>query len=506
VDESKIPKKGQKMVTKFLVVSILILIIVAFAALFFLKNIQNTRWWRMMEAEAAHNRKLESEMRLAKKYADVTTENQKNEFIDKIRKGEKVKIPYAAFDYIYRHIDEFGFLDENGEIVLVNEEAYKKIINKVNPQKSIEHKQPLEKNSNANYRQIVKAEDGTVTERNLNTNSFVVTTPDGRVTKTNAKGSIIVEEVKKEETNTKGQVEYINDPEPKYVAENEKNEESDKSGIDEANFINADKIAQSTQQSQLVKPIQVKKHTQNSPKPNQKAKKDSKKSVLQEFEDEILNNLEEQSAEISSNPKVQNEQKNNAKNTKINDKIFTTDYQFNYNEFHDFITSLNTDLFIEILMVILKKSNHFSFPVILQNNNNLYIDISYFSLCFVNSISDLKIRENFVENFFVGTKLHSLDNKNSMMLFEKINEVFIIKTKADLIQNWQNQDGKKQFISKRFFEYENKIYSSLMISIKAELIENLNLDIFTVTELEFSSTKKSSISISKNIFDNFLKI
>ena len=478
-----------------IVITVLIIVLIFMMLFYAFKNIEDTKWWRDMEAESAYERKLEIEMRLAQKYGDVTTESEKNDFMNRINNGEKVSMPYPAYAYIFNHIDDFGFIDENNQIVLVNREAFRRVMEKVNPKTVVIDEEVPKLDKNSNYLQTKITEEGTTTQRNMNDNSFVIETSDGRVIKTSGR-SVIVTETKTEESNSKGQERDKKVLNATYEQNVENDMPDDNLEIDDNAGVTSSNIAK----------IPLK----NEPKKSKNTKVKSRAEMANEFDAQLLKDLEAQMHDDKEIESEKNEVENvvnfDNKKVKKSNEIFTTEFRFNYDEFDSFISQNRDGLIFEILMVILKMKNQFEYPVVLINSNSLFIDISYFALCFANSISGEKERINFVENFFNGTKISSIDNVNSLKIIEEINEMNLMIVKEDLIHNWNNKSEEKVFLTKRFFKSQNNIYSSLMLSMKVKNLDKINVGTFEVNECEFVDNQKSTFDISKDIFDTFLKI
>lgn len=127
------------MVFQITAITISLIIIFAMLLLHLFSKVQDTFWWRMRMVRKSNMKSYEEKLKLNKKYSDNLSVNEKNELIKKIKSGEKTKIPIAAFDYIYRHIDEFGYVDKNGQIVLVDKIAYKNLISKTEKHEKTEN-------------------------------------------------------------------------------------------------------------------------------------------------------------------------------------------------------------------------------------------------------------------------------------------------------------------------------------------------------------------------------
>jgi hypothetical protein len=108
---------------------LLFTIIVISAASLGLKAIINSRTmriWLISRRENLNQIEVEKEQQ---KTRQRTLEEIKNpdrilEVILQIKRGEEVKIPLAAFDYIYRNMNRFSIVDKKGRVTIINEEDY----------------------------------------------------------------------------------------------------------------------------------------------------------------------------------------------------------------------------------------------------------------------------------------------------------------------------------------------------------------------------------------------
>lgn len=109
--------------------SLLFTIILILAASLGLKTIINSRTmriWLISRREYLNEIEVEKEQQ---KTRQRTLEEIKNpdrilEIILQIKRGEEVKIPLAAFDYIYRNMNKFSIVDKKGRVTIINEEDY----------------------------------------------------------------------------------------------------------------------------------------------------------------------------------------------------------------------------------------------------------------------------------------------------------------------------------------------------------------------------------------------
>ena len=101
--------------------SIFALFTIGLGLLYFVYKMQETTCWRIKRARARKLKDEESDFKIKMKYLKEVPDSEKEEVIKKLEDGERVKIPYASFDYIYRHIDDFGVVDKDGQIVLIKQ-------------------------------------------------------------------------------------------------------------------------------------------------------------------------------------------------------------------------------------------------------------------------------------------------------------------------------------------------------------------------------------------------
>lgn len=108
----------------------LFFVIVMMALFFIVGKIVNSRWYRVRsimmvqkERELAAKASLNNNVIEANDL--LASENGLLEVMRKINEGEEVKIPYLAFDYIYRNINKVSLIDKEGKLVIVNQNDFK---------------------------------------------------------------------------------------------------------------------------------------------------------------------------------------------------------------------------------------------------------------------------------------------------------------------------------------------------------------------------------------------
>ena len=429
--------------------------------------------------------KKRKEFEMIQKYCEDPGEEQKDIFIEKIKNGEKVKIPYAAFDYIYRHIDEFGIIGKDGKIILTNQVAFDNIMQSTKSENlKIEDKTKSKKTIQSQTYFGVSEKDGTVVEKNHNTGKIKITDVDGTVTIADKHSMTVIK--------------------PEDGQSNTKPPDKQKKGFESKNKAIPQKTGKSKNQ-------------------NQKKVKSTIDVEIGKNNDELLDclNAEFDAMEIDSEvdtnvnfeqlPAIENEPKTEVKiepkkveKTEVKKveespiKIQNISINFGTN-FENFVDNFSAENNSEIVESILLNNTNFNYPVILKNEGKLYVDFSYFALLIISNLKNRNDQESFIDSFFKGRKTSSFNIDNCQLLIQKINDLNYVGNGCFLIYTWKNEDEKEFFLTKKSFEFYGKNYTSMLINI-----DNLEFDIETVNELEFVSSTKSSTNITSLIFDNYI--
>ncbi len=169
----------------------LIIVIVTIAqALKSLLNSRTARIWLISYREHLHQKEVEKEMQ---KTRQRTIEEIKNpdrilEIVMKMRRGEEVKIPLVAFDYIYRNMKKFSIVDKEGRIAIINHEDYFRFkeealslieSNKNNTMSAKQILEDLSKRVAENPIEITEYEDGTIVKVDHVARTAEVSKPNG---------------------------------------------------------------------------------------------------------------------------------------------------------------------------------------------------------------------------------------------------------------------------------------------------------------------------------------
>lgn len=429
--------------------------------------------------------KKRKEFEMIQKYCEDPGEEQKDIFIEKIKNGEKVKIPYAAFDYIYRHIDEFGIIGKDGKIILTNQVAFDNIMKSTKSENlKIEDKTKSKKTIQSKTYFGISEEDGKVIEKNHNTGKIKITEEDGSVIVAD-KHSMTTTKPKDGKSNTKPSTKPKKEPDGKIKAIPEKVEKAEKKNRKKVKSTIDVEIAKNN--DELLDCLNAEFDALNI---------DSEVDTNVNFEQlSVVEN--EPKEEVKIEPK-KSEKKEVKKVVETPIKIQNISIDFGTN-FENFVDNFSAENNSEIVESILLNNTNFNFPVILKNEGKLYVDFSYFALLIISNLKNRNDQESFIDSFFKGRKTSSFNIENCQLLIQKINDLNFAENSGFLIYTWKNEDEKEFFLTKRSFDFYGKNYTSMLINI-----DNLEFDIETVNELEFVSFSKSSTNITSLIFDNYI--
>lgn len=227
------------------------------------------------------------------------------ETIIKMKRGEEVSIPLAAFDYIYRNLNKFTLIDKVGKITIVNQEDYFKFKEKaLSLMKSGEEKalnieevmKEIQEREAKKPIEITKHEDGTVVKTDHVARRTEIIKPNGEKVIINHK------------TDTMTSINLVEEKETKedQKALKEASREKDKKikALEEENKLNRAKIKE------------IKEDKKTEPIPQNSAQKEDEEP--QETDEEIYNNtqeLENENNEINDDKIARKSTKTNSVST-----------------------------------------------------------------------------------------------------------------------------------------------------------------------------------------------
>jgi len=341
----------------------------------------------LVRSSAKRRRKEKDE--LMKKYSSAPGDEEKNNYIDKIARGEKVKIPYAAFDYIYRHIDDFGVIDKDGQIILVNQEAYEKIINaditKLPPTQNSEISKSIEHQNT--YVQLIHNDDGSVVEKNINENNVKITKANGDILLADGNKMTTIKQNEENNTNSKA-----------LIAKNKQNKVPTSNDIPNNDVVYSDgnknasstiyedesnENEETTEETKKIPPKKPKESLKKKVKEKSKEMNDVlKNELLNQFTESELSNVE--SVEISTQKplEISNENIENiiTKNTPISDEELPLENSKNSTPIHfkyfypvaftnieNYVDNFNQKELQNFIHIIIKNSNNLDYKFMFKN-------------------------------------------------------------------------------------------------------------------------------------------
>ena len=169
--------------TSFLM--IFLLIVMVFIALSKIMDSSVFRIAVITYQEKLRQKEIEEEIRKTKQRSmeEIKNPDLLMEIIEKMGRGEEIKIPLAAFDYIYRNMRKFTIIDKEGKLTIINEEDYlhfKKIAEnllKISDESRVDVKKimdSIKKQEKDNPIEFQEHEDGTVVEINHIKRQFTI--------------------------------------------------------------------------------------------------------------------------------------------------------------------------------------------------------------------------------------------------------------------------------------------------------------------------------------------
>lgn len=170
----------------FAIVIIAILSVIIF---FIYKEYTNSRSFRVRKSVKNYKRLKKEEEKTILKYKNDANEILSDEdrilsVIKKINSGEEVKIPIAAFQYIYTRLNQICVVDKNGNVQIVNSEEFKRFQETAITLLDKDNEILKDASSNLNEELLnvfttKKYPDGTIIKKNNVNGDVTILKPDG---------------------------------------------------------------------------------------------------------------------------------------------------------------------------------------------------------------------------------------------------------------------------------------------------------------------------------------
>ena len=520
----------------FVINSIIIILLLSIAGFFvFLirEKVKNTLWYRTRQVFKYSEKRKKEEQELLEKYEDHISEEEKKQMIHELRKKGNIKIPYAAFDYIYRHIDEFGIISKDGKIILTDEKAYQNIISKTN---RIEYRFGIKNKDNklipkTNF-DIQEGKNGAVSIRDFANNTITVETSKGDIYIANGRNMVTYkhkEEEKKNDNKKNKQTDNSNSTTTPKQNKNVKNDLPSETKEQSKNKQDTQKEAkrdnQSVEKMLETKALEALKQQQST---NKKSKKqESKKDDLESFNiDDLVKEMD--NGEFSSTNDTNKEQESttidkeknkidtteskieetvleeeNEKIAKTYDNGFTLKNFFQRklyfrDDLESFYGSLQDKDIIDFLIDLFTFVERYcQYPAIVKDDNSIYIDSSLFFISMGKNIKKDN-EDDFIKKLISANKINM---QNAASLLKAFNTILSNRISNEVFKIWENQDGGEICITKRSFEHDDNNFTSLMVILDEKTLNSLKIDTGNVAKVELQDKIRGAKMLGKAIME-----
>ena len=194
------------MATLYGIVLAAIFVVVVF---FFYKEYTSSRSYRIKKSVKTYRKLKKEEAELISKIQNdgievINDEDRIMTIIRKINTGEEVKIPIAAFQYIYTRLNQICVVDKHGNVQIVNSEEFKKFqetaITLLDKDKILKDESAKLENNVTSVFSSKKYPDGTIVKKKNVNGDITILKPDGtKYTNKNESNDLIIERPEKEE-------------------------------------------------------------------------------------------------------------------------------------------------------------------------------------------------------------------------------------------------------------------------------------------------------------------
>lgn len=516
-----------------IIIILLLLSILGFVAFMIREKIKDTLWYRTRQVFKHAEKRKKEEQKLLEKYEDNISEDEKKQMIHELKKKGNVKVPYAAFDYIYRHIDEFGIISKDGKIILTDEESYKRIINKTN--KIDDRFRIKDKNNKLNsktYFEVVEGDNGARVTKDHIANTITFETSKGDIFHTSGRNMVTIKHKEEEDKNKKTKTSKNNNSTPPENNSSKKEEQTSNNLTDKQNkstqkVENQQESSKDKQQNnQNIDKLLESKALEALKKQQPKEKLKKQESKKDEFADvninDIVNEIDDDSRFTNSLDTEQTEEENKNENEEAiepENKEIELDEENNIQKTFDapstlknffqrklyceenldsFYGSLKDEDIVDIIVNLFTFAEMYcQYPAIVKDNEAVYIDSSLFFLSIGKNIKK-DDEDNFFKNIFKAKRINMV---NATSLLKVFNDILKSKTRKDLFRIWKNQDNSDVCIIKRSFECDNKSYTSLMIILDTKALNSLRVDIDKIPKVELQDNIRGAMKLGNAIFE-----
>lgn len=458
------------------------------------------------------------------KIQKLTLEQVKNkdEFLQlilKMKMGERVDIPLAAFSYIYKNLDAFTIFDKDGNLTIINQNKYfefkekaSNLIkdNSVNSDKKIEDIIKKEKDKIAtNPIEVTEYQDGTFIKKDYVTRTIEIKKANSEKILINMDDdSVILENIEDIEIDNKkidkkafAKQEQKKEKDAKEIKQKVKLLEHEKKEVEEE--LQKEKSKNVQDKNDLDAAIE---NVQNQEKNS--SFKEVKKSNSEKLE--IPKNIEKTKIPETNklNTEIKQNDKNEEKKEKDDSKVKLT---FNNNLTH-FANQIKHILIADILqfIVLCDTNSCRKFVVYDANVDCILINTNWFIYRLSLLINDETERKSFVNTIFINKKKSFIDNDFLCKIIDKINHAGSYKFGAVVLNQEKKDEKIINFRSAKILDKKSgKLYQGTFLYmfmrndvLKNSLNKNKELDLIFENECSVEITDESGIKINyEDIFD-----
>ena len=398
------------------------------------------------------------------KVQKLTLEQVKNpdeflELIMKMKMGERVNIPLAAFSYIYKNLDSFTVFDKDGNLTIINKDKYFEFKekatnliknNSVENQAKIEDIIKKEKDKIAqNPIEITEHEDGTFVKKDYVSRIIEIKKPtDEKILVNMDDNSIILENI--EELKIENKEKNSNDKTDKkeFAKQQQQKEKEVKELKQKLKLIEYEK---SELEGKLAKEMANDKEENEELETAIEGVKSEDKSIVTEEENEDEIDIEIKKQEVEKDiknrdkpedkkvdNKIKETEQNKTKKQKEKQKI-----KLKYNDNMHFLNQIKHINIADIVQfIVLYDSNSCrKFVVYDDNVGCILINVIWFIYRFSTMLEDENERETFLNTIFTNKKQGFVDQDFLGEIIKKMNHAANYKFGAGILSQ-EKKDGK----------------------------------------------------------------
>lgn len=455
------------------------------------------------------------------RFTKRTLEQVKNpdeflELILKMKMGERVDIPLAAFSYIYKNLDSFTIFDKDGNLCIINQDKYFKFKEKASSlikDNSVDNKDKIEdiikkeKDKIAtNPIEVIEHEDGTFIKKDYVARTIEIKKPNDEKILINMDDDSVILENKEDI-----KIENINKNIDKNIDKKEFAKKEQKREKDEKEIKQKLKLLEH-EKSEVEKELKKEKTKNVADKDEldlaieniqNKEKNHPAKENRTEEKEEVKNIKKTKISEKQKlNIKIKQDEEEKNKKEKETSKVKLT---FDNNLTH-FTNQIKHTLITNIMQFIVLYSNNSCRKLVVYDTNIdcILINTSWFIHRLSLLISDKTERETFLNTIFTDKKKGFINNDFLSQIVEKINHAGNYKFGAAILSQEKKDKKIINFRSAKILDKTNKkMYQGtfLYMLIRNDIFKNIlnrnkELDLIFDNECSVEITDENGIKIN----------